>query len=104
MVEGKQRLARLSPEERTVYLESKVAALEAALEKRSRELRLLQRHLSPDGLLLLTRLRQGFPPLPQEAFSPSLWTETTELTQAEVEETMKDLWRSLSVPGSETDG
>lgn len=82
-------------DERVAYLEGRVAALEEALAARSRELRKLQQHLLPEDLLLLSRIRSGLPPLPRQAYDLSLWTETRELTPADVEETMEDLWRSL---------
>jgi hypothetical protein len=84
-----------SPEERIAYLEARLARLEAALEARSRELRKLQRYMSGVDLLLLSRILSGLPPLPQRAYEPSLWSETTELERADVEESLQDLWRSL---------
>lgn len=76
-------------------LEARVAALEAALAERSRELRLIQRHVCQRDLVLIARLRSGLPPLPRGAYEPAFWRETTELTPADVEETLKDLWSSL---------
>lgn len=84
-----------SPEERIAYLEARLEGLEAALAARSRELRKLQRHLTGEDLLLLSRILSGLPPLPQRAYGMSLWSETTELESADVEETLHDLWRSL---------
>lgn len=84
------------PQERIAYLEARVEALESALAERSKELRKLQRYLSPEDLLLFSRIRAGLPPLPrQQAYDLSLWTETRELAASDVEETMLDLWRSL---------
>ena len=83
------------PQEHIAYLEARVEALESALAERSRELRKLQRHLSPEDLLLFSRIRAGLPPLPRQAYDLSLWTETHELAASDVEETMLDLWRSL---------
>lgn len=77
-------------------LEARVAALEAALERRSRELRLIQRHVCKRDLILISRLMAGLPPLPFGAYEPAFWQETTALTQAEVEATLTDLWRSLA--------
>jgi hypothetical protein len=76
-----------------------VAALEAALERRSQELRLLQRHLCPIDLAQLARLTAGLPPLPRIACEPGFWRETRELTEADVPETMEALWSSLHPPG-----
>jgi len=84
-------------------LEARVAALEAALERRSEEVRRLQRELPERELVVLSRLSAGLPPGPATPFEPDRWRETAELTPAEVEETLTDLWRSLRprepVPG-----
>jgi hypothetical protein len=80
---------------RIARLEGRVAALEAALERRSQELRLLQRHLCPIDLAQLARLTAGLPPLPQIACEPGFWRENFELTEADVPETMEALWSSL---------
>jgi hypothetical protein len=94
-----------SPEQRLIArLEARVAALEAALAARSRELRLLQEHVCHRDLVLISRLRAGLPPLPYGAYEPAFWRETTELTQVDVEETLRDLWSSivpLGEPGPE---
>ncbi len=82
--------------ERIAYLEAQVAALETVLARRSRELRLIQRHLDGYGLLVVSRILAGLPPLPRRAHDLELWHETTELLSADVEETMTDLWRSLT--------
>ena len=80
---------------RIAWLEGRVAALEAALERRSQELRLLQRHLCARDLAQLARLTAGLPPLPRIACEPGFWRETRELTVADVPETMEALWSSL---------
>jgi len=80
---------------RIARLEGRVAALEAALERRSDELRVLQRHLCPHDLAQLTRLTAGLPLLPHIACEPSYWRETRELTVADVPETLEALWSSL---------
>jgi hypothetical protein len=84
---------------RIARLEGRVAALEAALERRSEELRLLQRHLCPLDLAQLARLTAGLPPLPRIACEPGFWRETRELTEAEVPETLEALWSSIHPPG-----
>ena len=84
---------------RIARLEGRVAALEAALERRSQELRLLQRHLCPLDLAQLARLTAGLPPLPRIACEPGFWRETLELTEADVPETLEALWSSLHPPG-----
>jgi hypothetical protein len=91
-----------SAEQREIArLEARVAGLEAALEERSRELRLIQRYVCQRDALLIARLRAGLPPLPRGAYEPAFWRETTELTAADVEETMQDLWTSLVPPSRE---
>jgi hypothetical protein len=89
-----------SPEQPLIArLEARIAALEAALEERSRELRAIQQHVCPRDLILISRLRAGLPPLPRGAFEPAFWRETTQLTPADVEETLRDLWSSIVPPG-----
>jgi hypothetical protein len=84
-------------EQKTIArLEARVAALEAALERRSRELRLIQSQVCKRDLILISRLLAGLPPLPYGAYEPAFWQETTALTPAGVEETLTDLWRSLA--------
>jgi hypothetical protein len=83
------------PELRIARLEGKVAALAAALERRSGELRQLQRYLCARDLVQWDRQLAGLPPLPRIAHEPAFWSETRELTLAEVPETLLDLWSSL---------
>jgi hypothetical protein len=78
-------------------LESRVAALEALLERRSREMRLIQKHVCHRDLLVISRVLAGLPPLPFGPFEPEFWHETTALTPAEVPETLETLWSSLEV-------
>jgi hypothetical protein len=86
-----------SPEQQLIArLEARVAALEAALEERSCELRLIQQHVCERDLFLISRSRAGLPPLPRGAYEPAFWRETTELTPADVEETLRDLWSSVA--------
>jgi hypothetical protein len=80
-------------------LEARVAALEAALERRSRERRRIQAALPPRDLVALSRILAGLPPRPVSPYDPERWRETTELTPADVEETLTDLWGSLSGGG-----
>lgn len=81
---------------RIARLEARVAALEAALARRSNELRALQRHLPSGELLNLSRLAGGLPPVPRGRYDLEVWRETTALTTANVEETLLDLWQSLA--------
>lgn len=87
-----------SDRDRIAELEARIEGLEACLEQRSTELRTIQRHLDGFGLLVVSRVLAGLPPLPRRAHDLELWQETTELTAADVEETMTDLWRSLTPP------
>lgn len=79
-----------------VRLQARVAALEEALARRSRELRLIQKYICRRDLILVSRLLSGLPPLPFGAYEPAFWHETTALTATHVEETLVDLWRSLA--------
>ncbi len=97
-------MAEASADPGIARLEARVAVLEAALEARSRELQLIQRHCCPRDLALIARIRSGLPPLSRWAFEPALWQETTELTQAEVEPVLRDLWRSLKPLELDGDG
>jgi hypothetical protein len=87
-----------SPEAKQIArLQSRVAALEALLERRSRELRLIQKHVCHRDLLVISRVSAGLAPLPFGAFDPDFWQETTALTPAEVGPTLEALWGSLDV-------
>jgi len=86
---------------RIAELEAQVEGLEAALARRSRELRHLQDQLCRRDLVTLSRLAAGLPALAHGAYEPELWRETTAFTVAEVDETLADLWRSLPPPGGE---
>lgn len=89
-----------SPEQQLIArLEARVAALEAALEERSRELCLIQQNVCHRDLVLISRLRAGLPPLPRGAYEPAFWHETTELIPADVEDTLRDLWSSVTPAG-----
>lgn len=86
------------PELEIAYLEARVEALEAALERRSEELRRLQERLGPRPFLELSRELRGLPPLPHHAYSLEMWRETSEMSDADVEESLHDLWASLEPP------
>ena len=81
---------------RIARLAGRVAALEDALDRRSRELRLLQTLLRPVDLMQLARLADGLAPLPRLAHQPEYWNETTLIAPADLEETLQDLWTSLT--------
>jgi hypothetical protein len=63
-------------------LHARVAGLEAALERRSRELRLIQQHVCSRDLIVVSRVCAGLP-LAKGAYDPSLWIETTAVTEAD---------------------
>jgi hypothetical protein len=89
---------------RNAYLEGRVAALEEALEQRSAELRLIQRHVCRRDLVLISRLLAGLPLLPRGAYEPAFWPETTALLEADVDTTLEDLWISLFPLGTVVPG
>lgn len=89
-----------SEEAKTIArLQARVAALEALLERRSRELRRIQKHVCHRDLLVIARVSAGLSPLPFGAFDPDFWQETPALTPAEVEPTLEALWDSLDTAG-----
>ena len=79
-------------------LEARVAALERALEDRSRLLRQTTRVVCEEDLMNLSRLVAGQPPLPRAGFGLRGWRETTSTTEGDVERTMEELWRSAAPP------
>lgn len=81
---------------RLAYLEARVAALEERLERRSRELRTIQRHVCTRDLAVIARVLAGLRPLPYGPFDPDAWSTTTELTPAQVHETLSALWESMA--------
>jgi len=90
-----------SPE--SARLRGRVAALEAALERRSRELRLIQKHVCGRDLVVVSRVCAGLP-LAKGAYDPSLWRETTEVTEADIRETLEDLWMAVTPSPAGGDG
>lgn len=88
----------MDDQRRIALLEARVAALEEAIERRSRELRRIQQQVCRRDLLSISRLQAGFPPMPRGAYELTFWHETVGLRAADVEETLADLWRSLSPP------
>lgn len=84
-----------SHEELIARLESRVATLEALLEQRSRELRLIQQYVCHRDLIVISRVLAGFQVMPFGPFDPDFWAETTDLTTADVGETLETLWRAV---------
>lgn len=77
-------------------LQARVTALEALLERRSRELRLIQKHVCHRDLIVIGRVAAGLSPLPFGPFDPDFWSETTHLAPADVGDTLEALWSSLA--------
>jgi hypothetical protein len=84
-------------------LRARVAALEAALERRSRELRLIQRNVCGRDLVVISRVAAGLP-LAKGAYDPALWRESTEVTEADIQETLEDLWVAVTPASAPTGG
>ena len=78
-----------------VRLRARVAGLEAALERRSRELRLIQRLVCERDLVLIARVTSGLSPLVAGDFDIEQWPESHALTGADVEKTLLALWDSV---------
>lgn len=83
-------------EARIARLEGRIAVLENALDRRARELRLLQATLCPADLVQLNRLADGLSPLPRVAHQLEYWTESPVIAPADLEATLEDLWASLT--------
>ena len=96
MVAADDRSSRL----RIAELEAQVERLEKSLAERSALIRALSPALCDKDLVTLSRLSSGLPPLPRSGIGLAGWRESTELSPADVEETMTELWRSLVVAQS----
>jgi hypothetical protein len=77
-------------------LEARVARLEELLAERSRFLRYLSREMCEEDLTMVSCASCGLPPLPRAGFGLRGWRETTALSSGDVEETMAELWRSVT--------
>ncbi len=93
MVADDDRSLRL----RIAELEAQVERLEKSLAERSALIRALSPELCDKDLVTLSRLSSGLPPLPRSGIGLMGWRESTDLSAADVEETMTELWRSLVV-------
>ncbi len=80
------------------YLEARVAYLEKKLSERSATLRIFTRQACEEDVINASRTALGLPPLPRAGFGLRGWKETTTLAPAEVETTMRELWRSITPP------
>jgi hypothetical protein len=80
------------------FLEARVTALEEALRRRSEELRLIQRHICLPDLVLVSRIVLGLPPS-RGAYDPTFWSESTDVVEADVEDTLLDLWVAVTPRG-----
>lgn len=79
-------------------LESRIAYLEKVLTERSMMLRTFARDACDEDLINASRAAIGLPPLPRAGFGLRGWKETTVLAPAEVEATLRELWRSVTPP------
>ena len=82
---------------RIAELEAQVERLEKCLAERSAVIRALSPELCDRDLVTLSRLSSGLPPLPRSGIGLAGWRESSELSPADVDETMEELWRSLVV-------
>jgi hypothetical protein len=83
---------------RIAYLEARIRYLENVLTERSRMLRTFARDACDEDLINASRAAMGLPPMPRAGFGLRGWKETTALAPAEVESTMRELWRSVTPP------
>lgn len=77
-------------------LESRVETLEQKLRERSAWIRALARDSRDEELVRLERAVLGLPPLPRAGFGLRGWSDTTTLSVGDVEDTLRELWRSLT--------
>lgn len=96
-------MIRADPHAEVLRLEARVAELERILGERSRVLRYLARELCEEDLLTFSRSACGLPPLARAGFGLRGWRETTVLSSGDVDRTMRELWRTLTPPGSDPD-
>jgi hypothetical protein len=80
---------------RIAHLEAKAEALERALVRRSAELRRIQENVCASDLVVISRVSAGLP-LARGAYDPAYWRETTEVTEAEIQSTLEDLWLAVT--------
>ena len=83
-------------------LEGRVRALEAALERRSMELRLLQPILSAEQLSFLEAIDLGTPWFPTLGQSLDQWEEGVTLQPADAEAALLAMWGGLN-PGKRSE-
>lgn len=81
--------------DRIAHLEAKAEALQEALLRRSDELRRIQEHVCPSDLVVVSRVCAGLP-LAKGAYDPAFWRETIDVTEAEIESTLEDLWLAVT--------
>lgn len=79
-------------------LEARVAYLEKQLVETSAIYRAFVREACDEDVISASRAAMGLPPLPRAGFGLRGWRETTTLVPADVENTMNELWRSVTPP------
>jgi hypothetical protein len=77
---------------------ARIAELERALRRRSRQLVLLLDRLPPELYGVAREILEGDPVTPRFAHPPERWEESIELVPVEVEEALADLWAATPPP------
>lgn len=90
-----------SNEWQLVRLQARIAALEAALHRRSEELRRIQQLLPRADLAVIERVVAEMPLGDPRAHSASAWRETYQLVPGEVDRILDDLWSATGGPRAE---
>lgn len=83
-----------SSEWQLVRLQARIASLEAALRRRSEELRHIQQRLPAADLAVIAQVMAEMAPGNVRAYSPEAWRETFQLAPSDIEAVLDELWRS----------
>ncbi|MEO8504966.1 MAG: hypothetical protein ABI609_13795 [Acidobacteriota bacterium] len=76
-----------------IRLQARIAALEAALRRRSEELRRIEQQVSPAGLAIIERVMKEVPIGAATTSDANEWRETFSMIPADVETLLAELWR-----------
>jgi hypothetical protein len=90
--------------DRIAQLEARVAALEAALQRRSLQLRQIQQAVCPQDLGLVARILEASDAVAGGAFDPAFLLEGPHLRPVDVAEALDELWRRSAPPRDGGDG
>ena len=85
---------RADPELQLIQLQARVASLEAALRRRSEELRHIQQRLPAADLAVIEQVMAELATGDVRAFAVEDWRETFLPAPADLEAVLEDLWRS----------